>query len=277
VRLTVVGSGTAAPEPDRVCAAFFIEAADVRVLVDCGPGATHHLARFRLPWQRLDHVVISHFHNDHIGDVPMLLFALMWGTDERRTAPLNVWGPAGLRDRLAAMARAFGDHVRDPGFPVHVHEVQPGDRAELDGGLAFTSIHTPHTEESLAYRFDDASGASLGYTGDTGPSEDVARFLAGVDLLLAECSVPDPEAMEMHLHPTALAAMARTASPGRLVVTHVYPRLDRQDVLALVRAAGWTGPLVRATDGLVMTSPDPAPRPPRPGDQPITPPGDRPR
>lgn len=256
VRLTVVGSGTAAPEGDRVCAAFFLEAGDARVLVDCGPGAVHHMARFELPWPALDHLVVSHFHNDHIGDIPMLFFALKWGAEERRTAPLTVWGPAGLRHRLDGMADVFGDHVRDPGFPVHVHELEPGVPVPIAPELTLTCARTPHTDSSLAYRFEHAGGGAIGYTGDTGPSHDVARFMAGVDLLIAECSVPDEDAMDTHLHPSALAAMARTARPERLLVSHVYPRLARQDVIALVRAAGWDGALLRAEDGLTLRSPD---------------------
>jgi ribonuclease BN (tRNA processing enzyme) len=251
MKLTVVGSGTAAPEPERVCAAFLVETRETRVLLDCGPGAVHHLARFRLPWSRVDHLVVSHFHNDHIGDVPMLLFALKWGTEERRTAPLTIWGPAGTAERLEGMAAVFGDHVADPGFPVAVRELEPGDTAGL-GDLALAAAPTPHTPESLAFRLRSAGGATVGYTGDTGPSDEVARFLEGVDLLVAECSVPDEDAMEIHLTPATLAAMARTATPGQLLVTHVYPKLARQDVLGLVAAAGWAGRTRRAEDGLAL-------------------------
>jgi len=249
VRLTVVGSGTAAPETDRVCSAYLLEAADTRILLDCGPGAVHHLARFQLPWQRLDHLVLTHFHNDHIGDVPMLLFALRWGVSERRSAPLEVWGPPGLRDRFRHMAAAFGDHVTDPGFPVQLTEIPAGSAHEIGTGITVTCARTPHTAESLAYRID-AEGGSLGYTGDTGPDHDLAGFMAGVDLLVAECAVPDDDAMDNHLTPSSLAALASAAAPGRLLVTHVYPKLAAQDVPALLAAAGWSGDTIRAEDGL---------------------------
>jgi ribonuclease BN (tRNA processing enzyme) len=256
MRLTIVGSGTAAPEPDRVCAAFFLETAGARVLIDCGPGAVHHMARFELAWPDLDHLVISHFHTDHIGDVPMLLFALKWGAGAPRTAPLTVWGPTGTRDLLAGMADVFGDHVMDPGFPVHVREIAPGQTDALGHDLELECAATPHTDSSLAFRFMGRGGGVIGYTGDTGPSEPVARFLKGCDLLVAECSVPDDEAMDTHLNPAALATMARTAAPSRLLVTHVYPRLARRDVPGLVRDAGWDGPVIRAHDGMRLASPE---------------------
>jgi ribonuclease BN (tRNA processing enzyme) len=249
MRVTIVGSGTAAPEPDRACSGYFVEHDDTRLLLDCGPGVVHHLARFELPWQRLDHVFITHFHNDHTGDLPMLLFARKWGGGPPRSEPLHLWGPRGLRERLRAMAAAFGDHVVDPGFPLVIRELAPGDEVAV-GGVGVRAAKTVHTDESLCYRLE-TPGASFGYTGDTGPSDAVAAFMAGVDLLLSECSVPDDVEMDTHLTPRGLAALAGAAAPGRLLVTHVYPQLDRQDVLGRIRAAGWHGPTLRAADGAV--------------------------
>ena len=249
MRLTIAGSGTAAPEPDRACSGYFLDDGVTRVLLDCGPGVVHHLARFGLPWADLDHVALTHFHNDHLGDLPMLLFALKWGALRRRTAPLTVWGPAGLEARAHHLAAALGDHVLDPGFPLALRELPPGASADLGPGMVLRTAKTPHTDESLAFRVSGADG-DLGYTGDTGPSGDVARFLAGSAVLIAECSLPDDDAIPTHLSPSSLAAMAGAAAPGRLVVTHVYPWLDALHPLRLIREAGWAGHAVRAVDGL---------------------------
>ena len=207
MHLTVVGSGTATPEADRVCSGYFIDDGATRILMDCGPGVVHRLARFGLPWPDLDHVAITHFHNDHLGDLPMLLFALKWGLPEPRAEPLTIWGPAGLASRMWRLASAIGDHVLDPGFPLRILELTEGDSVRLRDDLELRAARTPHTPESLAFRVDGPAGG-IGYTGDTGPSSDVARFLAGCDLLVAECSLPDDEAIPTHLSPSTLAATA---------------------------------------------------------------------
>lgn len=250
MRLTIVGCGTAAPEADRVCSAYFVQNGPTSLLMDCGPGAVHRMAQLGLPWHRLDHVALSHFHNDHIGDLPMLLFAMKWGREERRSAPLTLWGPEGTGDRLDRLASALGEHVTDPGFPLVVQEVAPGDEVRLGTELTVSVAKTPHTDESVAYRVHGTRGGAIGYTGDTGPSDTVAAFLRGVDVLIAECALPDDSAIPMHLSPSSLAALANAADPDRLVVTHVYPWLDARDVLGLVREAGWSGRLDRARDGL---------------------------
>lgn len=250
MKLTIVGSGTAAPEPGRVCSGYLVEHGDTRLLLDCGAGVVQGMARLGLPWASIDHILITHFHADHTADLHMLLFALKHGVKDRRTATLTIWAPHGIQERLRAMEAAFGDHVADPGFPVLVREVSPGDAFDV-AGLGVRATDTPHTAESLAYRLDD-DAASLGYTGDTGPSEEVAAFMEGADVLIAECSLPDDLAIPTHLSPSSLAAMAGRAGPGRLVVAHVYPPLEALDPVARVREAGWGGEMVRAEDGLEM-------------------------
>lgn len=249
MRVVVVGSGTVALTPDRVCAGYYVEAGGRRILLDCGPGTPHQLARFGLPWNRLSDVALSHFHTDHIGGLPLLLFALQHGLEDPRTEPLHIYGPAGLRERFDRLADAFGDYMREPRFPLELIELGGGDALALAAGVTLRAAPTPHTAASLAYRLEEG-GAALGYTGDTGASDALGDFLAGVDLLIAECSLPDEQSLESHLTPRRVADLANRAEPRRLLVTHVYPQLARLDLPALIRSAGWHGALDLATDGM---------------------------
>lgn len=249
-RLTVVGCGTVVPEADRSCSAYLLEAGEVRALLDCGPGTVRSLARVGADWGAITDVWISHFHTDHVGDLPGLLFALKWGLlPERRAAPLTVWGPRGTRRMLEAFAVATGSHVLDPGFDVIVREVDPGERAWLSAGLELRTVSTPHTDESLAVRLE-GDGVSLTYTGDTGPAVALGEFAAGSGLFVCECSLPDDLVGDNHLGPTAVAGFAAAARPVLLLVTHVYPQLRLgADVVALVRAAGYDGRVALAEEG----------------------------
>jgi ribonuclease BN (tRNA processing enzyme) len=251
VILHCIGTGTAAPEPGRACSGYVLEAGHLRLLLDCGPGVVHGLARTGVDWAGITHVVLTHFHNDHIGDVPALFFAWKHGMRPARSMPLTVMGPDGTAGLLARMADLFGDHLRDTPFPMVVDEVGPGDERWLDDGVCLRAGKTAHTPESLAFRVE-AGGRGFCYTGDTGPSDEVGRFAQGVDLLLTECSVPDDEGMPTHLTPSQAAALARTALPARLLLVHVYPQLDRARVPDLVRAAGWTADVNVPKDGDVF-------------------------
>ncbi len=248
MRLVTVGTGTVVPDPDRASSCYFVEHGTTRIVVDCGAGALQGLARSGIPWGEIDGIVISHFHADHIGEIPSLIFALRHGLAVPRSRPLQVWGPEGTRRLFEAWASAFGSWIVDPGFGIEVHEVGPGETVSI-GELIARFAPTLHTEESLALRLE-AGGSALGYTGDTGPSESLAEFFRGVDLLLAECSLPDDLVGDNHLSPSRLARLAAGAGPGRLAVTHVYPQLWGVDVPALVRAAGYDGEITMVSDGL---------------------------
>ena len=250
-RLTVVGSGTVVPEGDRGGSSSFLEGDGVRLLVDCGPGAVGSMARHGVPWERLTHLALTHFHGDHVGDLPGLFFALKHAVRPGREEPLTVLGPAGTRELFEGLSDVLGGYLLDPGFPVAVRELAPGGQEELGRGVTLAARKTPHTDESLAYRVDAASGA-LGWTGDTGPAPELGAFFEGVDLLLAECSLPEDEVGDNHLSPPGVAEIAAAARPGLLLLTHVYPHFrSAADVPALVRAAGFAGAVETARDGAV--------------------------
>lgn len=238
------------PDPERASSCYWVEVPPTRIVMDCGAGGLPGLARARLPWGRISHLLISHFHADHIAEIPPLVFALRYGLEVPRTEPLQVWGPPGTRRVFEAFAVAFGDWILEPGFPLSLHEVEPGDEAVL-GELRLRVTSTPHTEESLAIRLE-AHDARLGYTGDTGTEPALAAFFRDVDLLIAECSLPDELVGDNHLSPSRVGELAAAAGVARLAVTHLYPQLRGVDVASLIRAAGYAGEVVMAHDGLEL-------------------------
>ena len=149
--MTVLGSGTLLPDPTRHSAAFVVESPGALVLLDCGPGTLHGLARHGVRWRDLTHVAVTHYHLDHVGDLSALLFALKNGLRPLRTRPLTLVGPRGFGAFLERLADALGDHVVEPGFAVDVVELGPGGALEHPGGRMVLAAHpTPHTAESVS-------------------------------------------------------------------------------------------------------------------------------
>ena len=221
-----------------------------RVLLDCGSGVVHRMAALGVRWQDVTHVALTHFHNDHVGDLATLIFALRYGDLPARSAPATIVGPVGTLALLDGYAAAVGAWVREPGFPLHVREIAPGDRVDLGGGAELEAHKVPHTPESVAYALTHG-GRRLVYTGDTGYDEGVAAWAAGCDLLLAECSLPEPMAMASHLTPERCGRLARLAGARRLALTHFYPPVERVDIRAAV-AREYDGPTVLASDGWTL-------------------------
>lgn len=247
MELVVLGSGTVAPSAHRTAPAHWVTCGEVRLLLDCGAGTLHTAVKHAIPWHDVTHVAVTHFHPDHWGELPMLLFALKWGTLPARSARLRLIGPAGLSTRMTVLAGALGDWVLEPGYPLEVVEIAAGGSLKLAGQASLEACKTPHTEESLAYAVRDGQ-ARLVYTGDTGPSDDLARWATGCDLLLSECSLPDTQAIAIHLTPTQAGTLARAAGARRLVLTHFYPAIEGTDP-ASVAARAFGGEVLAANDG----------------------------
>jgi ribonuclease BN (tRNA processing enzyme) len=268
MRVTVIGSGSVSPHAKRVCAGHLVEAGGVRMLMDCGNGVLHRFATLGIPWNTVTHVAITHFHFDHVGDLPALIVALQWGQMPPRSEPLTIIGPVGTKAWLEQLAVPLGAWLLTPGdYEVRVVEMAPGAPITLLPATATAAtpsdVHpshvppvvlsahaVPHASESVAYSVARAS-ARLVYTGDTGYDEALADWAAGCSVLLAECSLPAALAISEHLSPDTVGALAARARPGRLVLTHFLPPVEREDIRALV-GMRWSGPVVLADDGTVL-------------------------
>jgi ribonuclease BN (tRNA processing enzyme) len=247
MRLTTVGTGTAAPSRGRVQSGHLVEAGAVRLLMDCGSGITTRLADLGLAWQDITHLAITHFHADHVVDLPTMLYAWRYGQLPPRSRGLDIIGPVGTVRLLARFAGVFGDGLLSLGFPISVRELAPGDATPLGDGVHLGCTKVPHTEESVAYSVE-ARGRRIIYTGDTGPDEALGTWAAGCDVLLAECSLPDSMAMATHLTPSQCGALGAAAQPGVLALTHFYPPVEAVDIRGEV-GARFGGTVALATDG----------------------------
>jgi ribonuclease BN (tRNA processing enzyme) len=247
MRLTTLGTGTISLVPDRVCAGYHLEAGNVRLLLDCGSGVAHRLAQVEPRWREITHVAFTHFHLDHIADFATLVFAWKYADRPGRTMPLEVIGPAGTVALLGRLADAYGDWLREPGFAITVREIMPGATIDLGDGVRLGATKVPHTAESVAYSI--ARGARrIVYTGDTGYDPMLAEWARGADLLVCECSLPRDLAIPEHMTPEECGALAAAALPKHLVLTHLYPPVERIDVRAVV-AAHFAGSVSLAHDG----------------------------
>jgi ribonuclease BN (tRNA processing enzyme) len=247
MRLTVIGTGTAAPHPRRVQTGVLIECDAVRLLIDCGSGVVFRMAQLNLDWRTLTHVAVTHFHADHCSDLPTLVFGWRYGMLPARSAPVDVMGPVGTHALLGRLDGLFHLPLTGSTPQLRITELVPREPADLGHGVAIEACKVPHTAESVAYAVT-WRGRRAVFSGDTGFDAEFGEWAAGADLLLLECSLPESLAIPMHLTPEQCGVLAGLASPGLLVLTHLYPPVEDVDIAGAVRAH-YAGPLVIASDG----------------------------
>jgi ribonuclease BN (tRNA processing enzyme) len=219
------------------------------MLLDCGAGVLHAMPRYGLDWVNVTHVFLSHFHLDHIGELPALLFALKHSPGvEERVRPLHIIGPVGTVRLLKMWESAVGYELLMLPFPVDVIELEPGQEYSLLAGYSLRVHKTPHTSESLAARVE-AGGASVCYTGDTAYADNLSEFFYRTDMLIAECSFAKPRADVKHLSIPEVAELARRAEVSQLMATHMYAELDDVDVKGEISKI-FSSSIIVAYDGL---------------------------
>lgn len=247
MRITVIGSGTAAPHPGRAQSGTLIEVGDVRLLVDCGSAVVLRMAQLGLPWQTITHVAITHFHADHTTDIATLVYGWRYGMLPQRSTPVELIGPPGFVGILESMKAAFGGELLDAPPPINVTELTRGVPVPLGEDAILASLKVPHTAESVAYSIS-GRGRRVVVSGDTGFDPALAVWAEGCDVLLCECSLPDSMALPAHLTPRQCGAMAAIAQPGRLVLTHFYPPVEAENIESQV-AEHFGGTVIRCHDG----------------------------
>ncbi len=94
IRVTVLGVSAARPFPDEPTSAVYIGRGGSRLLIDCGEGTQTVLDRLNLAATRLDAILITHMHGDHVFGLPGLLGSLALNG---RSKKLTLVGPPGLR------------------------------------------------------------------------------------------------------------------------------------------------------------------------------------
>ena len=247
MRLTTVGTGTAAPSAGRVQSGHVIDAGSVKLLMDCGSGAVNRMADIGVRWQEITHLAITHFHADHVIDIPTLLYAWRYGQLPPRSERLEIIGPVGTVALLASFGGVFGSGLLSLGFPISVHEIASGEDVGLGDDVRLSCLKVPHTDESVAYSVE-RHGQRIVYTGDTGPDAELGAWAAGCDVLLAECSLPTSMAIPTHLTPAQCGALGGAAQPKVLALTHFYPPVEAVDIRAEV-AVEFGGTVALAVDG----------------------------
>jgi ribonuclease BN (tRNA processing enzyme) len=246
----VLGSGTTLPDGVRGPAGFVVEHGETRLLVDGGSGTLQRLERAGVSLLALDGGVYSHRHLDHCADLGPLLFTLKV-LPRARDYPL--WGGSGLQAHLDGLRALHGRNLISSRWGVPVTELPldgPG-RADLPGGLSLETRPANHSAGAVHLRFTAPDGATVVFSGDTGPSAALAELAAGADLLVCECALSAENPEIKHLWPQAVADVVSVARPRRVALTHFYPEVDEVTALAVVRASGV--PVERAQDGQVFT------------------------
>jgi ribonuclease Z len=227
IDLLLLGTGAMVPLPDRWLSSILVRVEGSLVLIDCGEGTQIAMREHGWGFKRLDAIVLTHHHADHVAGIPGLFHSL---ANAGRTETIDVYGPPGT----VAIVQALRIIAAELPYPIRVHDVVSGETFPITGGLVASTTWAEHRVPCLAWRFDlprkpafdvvaaeslsvprdrwselqrgesvhvegrivtpdqvltiARSGISFGIATDTRPTPGIVELMTGVDLLISEAT-----------------------------------------------------------------------------------------
>jgi len=205
------------PSLQRAAPGYYLSLFDKNILIDCGSGSLRQLEKAGKSYQSIDMVFITHTHPDHISDLIPFIQALFFTPGFKRSKRLLLVGPKGLQNYYQGCIPSL---MKLPDtFPIEIIEIE--DKLNFKNFSVF-STRTIHSKNSIAYRFE-AEGKSFVITGDCDYDQDLISFSHKANLLVADCSFPDPLKTSGHLTSHEAGLIAKEAQVQTPVLSHIYP------------------------------------------------------
>ena len=150
MELQFLGTGAGMPSKMRNTSAVVLNlSAEGRGywLFDCGEATQHQILHTSLKPRKISKVFITHLHGDHIFGLPGLIGSRSFlGGNE----PLDIYGPAGLREWLETTLRITNTHLN---YELQIHEIEEGIVVEDDEFLVVANS-LQHVIPCLGYRIE---------------------------------------------------------------------------------------------------------------------------
>lgn len=242
-KLVILGTAWVIPDTAHANTHLLLNGANGSVLIDCGTNPIVSLERAQVDPDRLQALVVTHFHPDHVSGVPMLLLNL-WLMG--RQQPLSIHGLHVTLDKIQAMMNLFGWTDWPQFYPVTFRQIRPSEGAPVLETSDFSIVAAParHLVPSIAIKIvSRTSGRAVVYSSDTSPCDALARLARGVDVLLHEAS----GASAGHSSAAMAGSIARQAGVRHLTFIH-YDVKTSPDALVAEAHSTFEGPVTVARD-----------------------------
>lgn len=149
--LKILGSASAIPAFGRNHTAQILQVYNKLYLIDCGEGTQTQLKKYRVNFNKIHSVFISHLHGDHF----LGLFGLISTMSLlSRDTPLYIFGPRGLNEIITIQLKYSESSLN---YPIIFKETNPSKSEVIstDNNLSITTIPLEHRIPCTGFMFKE--------------------------------------------------------------------------------------------------------------------------
>lgn len=269
-QIIILGAGSPVIDAARSGTSVGILVGGSLYIFDAGPGVERRMLEAVAKGIKIDTipaVFITHLHSDHTLGLPALVYYHGPNASFRRGGPLTVYGPPGIAAMMQHINAAWAEDRAlrtQTGGPSPSWDVKGADVAEgviyKDSNIVVKAFEVPHTlwPHAFGYRVE-APDRVIVISGDTRPTDAIARECAGCDVLLHEVYTAEgfkklparvqPYHSSAHTSSYELADIATKARPKLLVLYHqlYFSGATDDDLLREIRGK-YSGRVVSSHD-----------------------------
>jgi len=122
MEITFLGTSSMVPTKERNHSAIFINHKNQGILVDCGEGTQRQMKITGIKLVKINKILISHWHGDHVLGLAGLLQTLS-SSSNTYTGVMEIYGPPGMTKQFELLKEALSFELT---FEVKLIEVKPG-------------------------------------------------------------------------------------------------------------------------------------------------------
>ena len=213
--ISIAGAGGSYPPPGMGGPSLVVEDGAVAVL-DCGEDCLRGLSLLGLSPCDPEIVYVSHVHIDHWAGLPALAVARIAEGCPRLRILAH---PRVLDSGLATALQRVLPRSLDA-------SIEPAESFTV-GGLTAHLFPVEHTVPTYGVLLERGGRRLVAYTSDTRPSQAIAQRLEGVEVLVAEATLPSRHGQVArdsgHSTVEGFLGLARQARPGLAIAFHLSP------------------------------------------------------
>jgi ribonuclease Z len=222
MKVQILGNNSGGLFIKRHFSAQVVQLEGRRYLIDCGEGTQMQIVKYKVKFERIHHIFISHLHGDHVLGLVGLISSF---TMRLRKAPLDVYGPDGLKRFLEVQFELCSVRLS---FEVRVHIVSCTQSALLvdDDMIEISTIPLKHRVPAVGYLFRSKPAKLLNLRPDVVPAyglsiEQIKAAKAGQDVFDANGTLIAPDLLTLPIKPTVAYAYCSDTAYSEKVVESV--------------------------------------------------------